>query len=129
MNSAKPLTAWFYRMKSGHAPLGTYLKQCGHRDDDKCWWCGGGGRSIAQTLAHLFRHFSRWRDKQRTLWKKVGKATRWRAGRCRQVKVSEQLSIEKCDQAVMDFMAATGVGKFPPKMCGGARAGGQQAEE
>jgi len=40
------------------------------------------------------------------------------------VKVSELLSIEKCDQAVMDFLAATDVGKFPPKTGGGVRAGG-----
>jgi hypothetical protein len=45
------------------------------------------------------------------------------------VKVSELLSIEKCDQAVMDFLAATDVGKFPPKTSGGARAAGQRAVE
>jgi len=39
------------------------------------------------------------------------------------------LSIEKCDQAVMDFLAATDVAKFPPKMSRGARAGGQRPEE
>jgi hypothetical protein len=31
------------------------------------------------------------------------------------VQVSELLSMEKCDKAVMDFLAATDVGKFPPK--------------
>jgi hypothetical protein len=30
------------------------------------------------------------------------------------VQVSELFSMEKCDQAVMDFLAATDVGKFPP---------------
>jgi len=45
------------------------------------------------------------------------------------VKVSELLAIEKCDQAVMDVLAATDVGKFPPKTSGGASAGGQQVEE
>jgi len=45
------------------------------------------------------------------------------------VKVSEPLSIEKCDQAVMNFLAATDVGKFPPKTSGRERAGGQQAAE
>jgi len=128
MNSVKPLAARFYRLKSGHAPGGTYLKRFGHRDDDKCWWCGGGSRT-AQTREHLFRHCSLWKEQQKTLWKEVGKATGWRAGRCRHVKVSELLSIEKCDQAVMDFMAATDVGKFPPKTSGRARAGGQRAAE
>jgi len=128
MNSVKPLAARFYRLKSGHAPVGTYLKWFGHRDDDKCWWCGGGCRT-APTREHLFRHCSRWKDQQKTLWKEVGKATELRAGRCQHVKVSELLSIEKCDQAVMDFLAATDVGEFPPKTSGGASAGGQQAEE
>jgi hypothetical protein len=31
------------------------------------------------------------------------------------VQISELFSMEKCDQAVMDFLAATDVGKFPPK--------------
>jgi len=46
----------------------------------------------------------------------VGKATGWKAGRCRHVQISELFSIEECDQAVMDFLAATEVGKFPPKV-------------
>jgi hypothetical protein len=32
--------------------------------------------------------------------------------------------MEKCDKAVMGFLAATDVGKFPPKTGGGVRAGG-----
>jgi hypothetical protein len=128
MNSVKPLAARFYGLKSGHVPVGTYLKRFGLRDDDKCWWCGGGSRT-AQTRTHLLRHCNRLKDQQKTLWKEVGKATGWRVGRCRHVKVSELLSIEKCDQAVIDFLAAMDVWKFPPKTSGGARAGGQQAAE
>jgi hypothetical protein len=33
-NSVKHLAARFYRLKSGHAPVGTYLKLFRHRDDD-----------------------------------------------------------------------------------------------
>jgi hypothetical protein len=84
----------------------------------------GGSKTAAQTREHLFRHCSRWKDQQKTLWKEVGKATGWRADRCRHVQVSELLSMEKCDKAVMDFLAATEVGKFPPKTGGGVRAGG-----
>jgi hypothetical protein len=29
--------------------------------------------------------------------------------------LSELFFMEKCDQAVLDFLAATDVGKFPPK--------------
>jgi hypothetical protein len=56
MNSVKSLAVRFYQLKSGHAPVGTYLKRFGHQDDDKCWWCGGGGRDAAQTQTrdHLY---------------------------------------------------------------------------
>jgi len=59
MTSVKSLAARFYRLKSGHAPTGVYLKRFGHRDDDKCWW---GGGTVSQTREHLFRHCSRWKD-------------------------------------------------------------------
>jgi len=39
----------------------------------------------------------------------------YKHSRCRHVQISELFSMEKCDQAVMDFLAATDVGKFPPK--------------
>jgi len=70
---------------------------------------------VAQTREHLICHCSRWRDHQKTLWKWVGKATGSRAGRCRHVQLSELLSMEKCDKAVMDFLIAADIGKFPPK--------------
>jgi len=116
MTSVKSLANRFYRLNYGHAPTGVYLKRFGHQEDDNCWWCGGGtGRTAAQTWEHLFRHCSRWRDQQQTLWKAVGKATGWKAARCRHLQISELLSVEECDQAVMDVLAATEVGKFPPK--------------
>jgi hypothetical protein len=37
MTSVKSLAARFYRLKSGHAPTGAYLKRFGHREDDTCW--------------------------------------------------------------------------------------------
>jgi len=84
---------------------------------------------MTQTREHLFCHCSRWKEQRKTLWKVVAKGTEWRAGRCQRMKVPELLSIKKCDQPVMDFLVATDVGKFPPKMDGGGRAGGQQAEK
>jgi len=112
MASVELLAARFYRLKSGHAPTGVYLKWFSHRDDDKCWWCGG---TVSQTREHLFRHCSRWKEQQKTLWKVVGRATGWKAGRCRHVQISELFTIAECDQAVIDFLAATEFGKFPPK--------------
>jgi hypothetical protein len=39
--------------------------------------------------------------------------------------------MEKCDQAVMDFLAATDVGKFPPKLAEepGQEVHGQEVHE
>jgi hypothetical protein len=56
-----------------------------------------------------------WKAQQTTLWKIVGKATGWKAGRCRHVQMSKLFSTEICNQAVMDCLAATDVGKFPPR--------------
>jgi hypothetical protein len=112
MASVKSLAARFYQLKCGHAPVGIYLKRFGHREDDNCWWCE---ERVAQTREQLFRHCSRWKDQQKVLWTVVGKATGWKAGRCRHMQVSELFSMEQCDQAVMDFLATTEVGKFPPK--------------
>jgi len=67
MTTVKSLPARFYRLKSRHAPTGVYLKRFGHREDDKYWRCGGGGRTAAQMREHLFSHCSRWRDQQKTL--------------------------------------------------------------
>jgi len=79
MTSVKSLAARSYTgLKSGHTPTAVYLKRFGHRDDDKCWWCEG---IVSQTWEHLFRHCSRWKDHQKELWKAVGKATGWKAGR------------------------------------------------
>jgi len=41
MTSVKSLTMKFYRLKSGHALIETYLKWFGHREDNKCRWCRG----------------------------------------------------------------------------------------
>jgi len=71
---------------------------------------------VSQTQEHLFRHWSLRRDHQKELGMAVGKATVWKAGRCRHVQISELFSIEECDQAVMDFLPDTEVRKFPAKL-------------
>jgi len=124
MTSVKALAARFYRLKSGHAPTGVYLKRFTHDGDDKFWWCGGGGGTVARTREHLFRHCSQWTDQQTALWEAVGKATGWKAGRCRHWQISELFSRDECDQAVVDFVAVTEVGKFPPKCREGWTSGG-----
>jgi hypothetical protein len=69
---------------------------------------------VTQTRVHLFHHCSWWRDHKRELWRTVGKATGWKAGRSRHVQITVLFSIEECNQLVVDFLAVTEVGKFPP---------------
>jgi hypothetical protein len=69
---------------------------------------------VGQTQKHLLHHCSRWKYQQQELWKKVGKATGWKAGRWRWAQVSELFSMEICAMAVMAFLAVMDVGKFPP---------------
>lgn len=64
MNIVKPLAAGFYQLQSGYKPVGRYLKQFGHRADDKFWWCGGEPRMVTQIQEHLFHQYSRWRGQQ-----------------------------------------------------------------
>jgi len=64
---------------------------------------------------HIFHYCSQWRDHQRVQWKAVGKVMGWKAGRCQHMQISELFTIEEYDQLVMDFLAATEVGKFPLK--------------
>jgi hypothetical protein len=64
---------------------------------------------------HLFQDCSRWKDQQKTLWKRVGKATGSKVGTCRHVQISELLSMGICDQVVMNLFEATHVGKFTPR--------------
>jgi len=112
MTSMKSLAPRFYTLKIGHALIGAYLKQVGHQADPICWSCRGGA---VQTWVNHFCHCSRWLDRQKTLWKTVGKATDWKAGRCRHVQFSEPIYLEICDEVVMDFLAATDVGKVPSR--------------
>jgi len=92
MSSPKSLASIFYQLKYGHAPTRVYIERFAHRDDDKWWGCGG---TLSQTREHLLRHCSRWMDIQTELWEAVGRATGWKAGRCRHVQISELFSIEE----------------------------------
>jgi hypothetical protein len=47
-------------------------------------------------------------------WKKVGKVTGWKVGCYRRAQVSLLFSLEICDMAVMNCLAAMAIGKFPP---------------
>jgi hypothetical protein len=44
------------------------------------------------------------------------KAMGWKVSRCRNIQISELFFMETCDQAVMDFLAATDIGKFPAQV-------------
>jgi hypothetical protein len=113
MTSVESFTTRFYRLKCRHVPFGMYLKWLGSPEDIKCWWCG---RRRLQTWEHLICQCSRWKVQQTELWKSLGKATGWKVSRCRHVQISGLFTLEGCEQGVMDFLAATEIWKFPPKL-------------
>jgi hypothetical protein len=61
-----------------------------------------------------FRHRRQRKNEQQGLWKAAGRAMGLKVGRCWHVQISELFSLEKCDQAVMDFLTATDEGSFLP---------------
>jgi len=71
---------------------------------------------MLQTLEHLFHHCTQRKEQQKGLWKTAEEATGWKGTRFRHVQISELFSMEQCDQLVMNIVAATDVGKFPPKV-------------
>jgi hypothetical protein len=115
MTRVTSLAAKLYRLKCRHGPTGVYLKQFGHREDDNCWWCSGAGRMAAQARGNIFGHCSRWSDQQNTLGKVAGYATGRNADRWKHLQICKLMSRDVCDQVVVDFLAGTEVGKFPPK--------------
>jgi len=48
----------------------------------------------------------------------MGKATGWRGGRCQHVQISELVCMEKCNHALIEFLAATDIRMFLPKLAG-----------
>jgi hypothetical protein len=52
------------------------------------------------------------RTNSESIWRVVGRATGWKAQKYWHVQISELFFVEICNQAVMDFLAATEVGKF-----------------
>jgi ribonuclease HI len=70
MASAKSLATRCYQLKCGHAPIGAYLKRFGHRENYKCWRCGG---TVTETQEHLLRHCSRWKYRSESSGRRWGK--------------------------------------------------------
>ena len=120
MTRVKSLATRFYRLKSGHAPVGTYVKRFGHREDDKCGWCGS--RTL-QMREHLFRYCSQWNDQQTELWKAVGNGKWADAGMC----ISLSFSPWKDATKRWWTSASNWRREVPAKTNGGARTGWARA--
>jgi len=64
---------------------------------------------------HLFPSSSWCGDERIVPRKVVGKVMGWKTGGRRYVQISELVSMEECNQAVVDYLKATEGGKFPPR--------------
>ena len=111
----KHIASRYYQLLSGHAAIGSYLKDKIRKiDNDSCWWCGGVKR---QTRHHLFTECKAWMPQTRKLWKDIGRAHGWRHPRAPSGK---WLWKEKSTEAVLTFLKSTRVGcintkRVPPE--------------
>ena len=104
----KHRAAVFYQIASGHALIGTHLVRIKKKDSDRCWWCDSGER---QTRGHLFGACDRWQREYEVLAQEVEKITgkpRRRRGRLKAVEI---FSDDRLTKAILEFLAATEVGR------------------
>jgi len=104
----KRIAARFYQLKSGRVrPYGYSPEVDQLREDDQCWWCC----RLGQAWEHLFKHCTRWRAQQKAMWAKVEKDTQ--RGK-RKWKMAELFADERCNEAILEFLQTTGVGRNVP---------------
>ena len=61
------LAGRFYQFPSGHAAIGSYLRDKIHKiDSDRCWWCDTGE---CQSRFHLVARCPAWAGQARAMWK------------------------------------------------------------
>jgi hypothetical protein len=105
--SSKRLASRFYQLKTGHCLTGQHLCWTKSRATAECWWC----RYKTMTREHVFKHCREWKEQQRVLWKEVRKES----GRGKdRFKIRDLLADGRCSRAVLDFLAATDVGRLVP---------------
>jgi len=105
--STKRLPSRFYQLKTGHCLSGQYLNWTKRRPTPQCWWC----RYPNQTRERLLKVCPEWKAQQKVLWAEVRKVTgRWKDRR----KIRDLLTDGRCSRAVLDFLAATDVGRRVP---------------
>ena len=67
-----------------------------------------------QTREHMFKNCPQWKSQQKTLWAAVLEETKKLPGPTRgrgRTKIAELFADERCSQAILDFLATTGVGR------------------
>jgi ribonuclease HI len=121
-NEKKGVAARYYQLMTGHAIIVPYLKEKRRkRDSDMCWWCESGKR---QTREHLFKECVRWKSEIKDLWRKVGRDVGWR--RAKWKSVAQLFREESAEEAVLEFVRRTGVGKMSGSR--GPRAEGEMSD-
>jgi len=108
-SSVKRTASRFYQLETGYALAEQYLEWTKNRPDAKCGWC----QYKHQTREHLFKNCpkGKGKGKQEILWAEVRKET----GRGKdRFSIRDLFADERCSQAVLDFIAATRVGRRVP---------------
>ncbi|KAI5788746.1 ribonuclease H-like domain-containing protein [Pyronema domesticum] len=101
------VAARYYQLMAGHPVMASYLKdKLKMRDSDVCWWCALGRR---QTHEYFFKECSRWKGEIKDLWRRVGKDVGWR--RAKWKPIARLFREERANEAVLEFIRRTGVGR------------------
>lgn len=98
----KTIASRFFQLKTTHAHIATHQFNIKQRANKLCWWCKAGA---TQTREHLFKRCPRWRTEQKTMWAALDRDAS-------KTPISMLFAEEKCNKAILEFLATTGVGKM-----------------
>ena len=98
----------YHQFLSGHAAIGSYLKDKIHRADwDRCWFCDTGER---QSRSHLVAKCPAWAGQARVMWKRIERLCEWKRPRAPSVRAMFQN--QRATPAVLTFLRDTRVGRM-----------------
>jgi ribonuclease HI len=104
----KKRAAVFFQLASGHALIGTHLVRI-KKESAACWWCHTDRK---QTRGHLFGDYRATQPAFLTLLAEVERITGKQQRNRGRLKAVEMFKDERLTEAVLEFLAVTGIGRW-----------------
>lgn len=99
---AAQISRWYFKLKSGHAVMDTYLQRLGKRGTDRYWECTS--QTWIDTF-HILLDCSEWREETRKIHERCNNYSRGEPRAMRQLMESRKVT-----PAVLGLIAATRAG-------------------